>query len=111
VKNLIPADPVYRKAERTDCRNTQAVPFYQANAECYCTKMYLHVTFEVLTAVKMKIKVFWGKAPCSLVDRNQCCGGTCLLHLQGWRQHVPLQHTTCHHILEGCYLNYFFSKV
>jgi len=43
VKNLIPADPVYTKVGRTDHRNTQAVPFYQANAECYYTEMYLHV--------------------------------------------------------------------
>lgn len=53
MKNLIPADPVSTKVERTDYRNTQAVPFYQANAECYYTKIYLHVRFEVLTAVKM----------------------------------------------------------
>lgn len=72
--------------------------------------MYPHVRFEVLTAVKMKITVFWDKAPCSLADKNQYCGGTCLLHLQGWRQQVPIQHTTCHHILEGCYLNYFSLK-
>jgi len=62
VKKLIPADPICTRVERTDCRNTQTVPFYQAHAECHCTKMYLHVTFEVLTAVKMKITVFWDMA-------------------------------------------------
>jgi hypothetical protein len=42
---------------------------------------YLHVGFEVFTAVTMKNAVFWEVAPCGFC-KNQCFGGTCL-HLQG----------------------------
>jgi hypothetical protein len=33
----------------------------------------------------MKIIFFWDVTQCSLVDRNQRCGGTCCHHLQSWR--------------------------
>jgi hypothetical protein len=36
--------------------------------------------YKVLTAVTVKIIVFWVVAPCSLVVRHQCFGGTCCLN-------------------------------
>jgi hypothetical protein len=54
--------------------------------------------FGVLTAVTMKITVFWDVTPCSLVERYQCFGRTCCFHLKGggvtrpswrWRHKVP----------------------
>jgi hypothetical protein len=41
------------------------------------------VGFEVLTAVSMKIAVFWVVAPCSLVEVYQRFRGPCCLHKQG----------------------------
>jgi hypothetical protein len=38
--------------------------------------------FEVLTAVSMKMDVFWVVAPCSLVDVYQRFRGPCCLHHQ-----------------------------
>jgi hypothetical protein len=39
--------------------------------------------FEVLTAVSMKIAVFWVVAPCSLVEVYQRFSSPCCLHHQG----------------------------
>lgn len=39
MKKLIPADPIYTYIDKTDCRNTQAVPFHQAHTECYWAQM------------------------------------------------------------------------
>jgi hypothetical protein len=44
-----------------------------------------HVGFEVLTAVVTKSSLFWDITPCSPLKDNRRFGGTCLLHLQGWR--------------------------
>jgi hypothetical protein len=44
--------------------------------------LYL-VGFEVLTAVSMKMAVFWVVAPCSLVEAYQRFRGPCCLHHQG----------------------------
>jgi hypothetical protein len=41
------------------------------------------VGFEVLTAVSMKMAVFWVVAPCSLVEFYQLFRGPCCLHHQG----------------------------
>jgi hypothetical protein len=38
--------------------------------------------YKVLTAVNMKITLFWNVIPCSLVERYQCFGRTCCFHLQ-----------------------------
>jgi hypothetical protein len=46
---------------------------------------YLHVGFEVLTAVFMKSTIFWDISPCSPLEVNRRFGGTRPLHLQGWR--------------------------
>jgi hypothetical protein len=46
------------------------------------TKQY-EVGFEVLTAVSMKIAVFWVVAPCRLLDVYQRFRGPCCLHHQG----------------------------
>jgi hypothetical protein len=45
----------------------------------------LAVGFQVLTAVSMKIAVFWVVAPCSLVEVYQRSTGPCCLHHQGDR--------------------------
>jgi hypothetical protein len=40
--------------------------------------------FEVFTAMKMSVVVFWVVVmPCSLLDDNQSFGGTFRLHVQG----------------------------
>jgi hypothetical protein len=39
--------------------------------------------FEILTAEKMSMLVFWVVMPCGLVGRHQRFGGTYSLHLQG----------------------------
>jgi hypothetical protein len=44
-------------------------------------KLYL----EVLTAVIMKITIFWDKTPCSLLKVNRRFGGTYRFHLRGLR--------------------------
>jgi hypothetical protein len=48
-------------------------------------KMYvcMYVGFEVVTAVYMKMTVFWVVAPCSLVEVYQRFRGPCCLHHQG----------------------------
>jgi hypothetical protein len=43
----------------------------------------MYVGFEVLTAVSMKIAVFWVVAPCSLVEIYQRFRGPSCLHHQG----------------------------
>jgi hypothetical protein len=48
------------------------------------------VEFEVLTAVRMKMAVFWVVAPCSLVEVYQHFRGTCCLHHQGITLKCPL---------------------
>jgi hypothetical protein len=42
------------------------------------------VGFEVLTAVVMKIPVFWDITPYSSLKVNQLFGGKCRLHLQSF---------------------------
>jgi hypothetical protein len=42
-----------------------------------------YVGFEVLTAVIMKITIFWDITPCSPLSVNRRFGGTYCLHLQG----------------------------
>jgi hypothetical protein len=46
---------------------------------------YKHVGFEVLTAVVMKISIFWNITSCSPSKANRRLGRTCRLHLQGGR--------------------------
>jgi hypothetical protein len=46
----------------------------------------VHAGFEVLTAVAMKIPIFWGITPCTRLKINRVFGGTCHLHLQGRRR-------------------------
>jgi hypothetical protein len=41
--------------------------------------------FEVFTAVKIEILIFWVVMLCSLIGGYHCFGGTCYLHLQGGR--------------------------
>jgi hypothetical protein len=43
------------------------------------------VGFEVLTAVSMKMAIFWVVAPCSLVEVYKLFRGPCCLHHQGDR--------------------------
>jgi hypothetical protein len=42
------------------------------------------IRFEVYTAMKMLMLVFWVVMPCGLVDRCKRFGRTYCLHLQGW---------------------------
>jgi hypothetical protein len=41
------------------------------------------VTFQVLTAMIVKVTVFWDAAPCSLVDNDRRFRGTYCLYYQG----------------------------
>jgi hypothetical protein len=43
-----------------------------------------YVGFEILTAVVMKISVFW-EMSYILLKVNQCFSATCYLSLQGWK--------------------------
>jgi hypothetical protein len=45
--------------------------------------IFTTVGFEVLTAVRTKMAVFWVVAPCSLVEVYQRFRGPCCLHHQG----------------------------
>jgi hypothetical protein len=45
-------------------------------------KVYYHIRFEVLTAVKMSILVFWDVTPRRLVGGYHRFGGTNCLHVQ-----------------------------
>jgi hypothetical protein len=64
--------------------------------------------FEVLTAVSMKIAVFWVVAPCSLVEVYQRFRGPCYLHHQGESQQTAifafpsLQRTSTRRTSEYC---------
>jgi hypothetical protein len=46
--------------------------------------------FEVFTAVKIQITVFWFMTPCSVVVRYEYLRGPCCLHLQG--EHTTILH-------------------
>jgi hypothetical protein len=41
--------------------------------------------FQALTAVNVKVVIFWDMTPCSLVDRYRCFRRTCHFHPQGRR--------------------------
>jgi hypothetical protein len=53
-----------------------------------CSLIITSVRFEDLTALSMKIAVFWVVAPCSLVEVYQRFRRTCCLHHQG--DHRPV---------------------
>jgi len=40
------------------------------------------VRFEVFTAVKILVEVFWVLTPCGVAVGYQCFGGPCCLHFQ-----------------------------
>jgi len=46
------------------------------------TELNFSVRFEVITAVKIQIKVFWVVTPCSVAVRYQYFIGPCCCHLQ-----------------------------
>jgi hypothetical protein len=46
-------------------------------------ELRLRVGFELLTAVRTKMAVFWIVAPCSLAEVYQRFRGPCCLHHQG----------------------------
>jgi len=46
--------------------------------------MYVeYARFEVFTAVKIQVQVFWVVMPCSVAVRYRCFGGPCCFHLGG----------------------------
>jgi hypothetical protein len=53
----------------------------------FCTNpmFFTVVWFEVLTAVVIKSSILWDITPSSPLEVNRRFGGTCRLHLQGWR--------------------------
>jgi hypothetical protein len=40
-------------------------------------------TFEIFTAMKVQVEVFWVMTPCSVAVGCQRFGGTCCLHVHG----------------------------
>jgi hypothetical protein len=69
------------------------------NKEWFCMVSYhvewvLHVRFQVLTMVSMKMIAFWDIAPRSLIVVDRHFRGAYCLHHQGdeWRQDAPLKH-------------------
>jgi hypothetical protein len=54
----------------------------------------LVVGFEVLTAVVMKIIIFWDITPCRPLSVNLLFGGTYRLHLQGRRNNFSKKPTS-----------------
>jgi hypothetical protein len=44
-----------------------------------------NVGFEVIIGMVVKSIILWDTTPCSLVNVNRLFGGTCRLHLQGWK--------------------------
>jgi hypothetical protein len=42
-----------------------------------------NVRFQVITAARMKMTVFWDVTPCSLVEACRCVTGAYCLHHQG----------------------------
>jgi hypothetical protein len=46
-------------------------------------KIFQTKGFEVITAVKMPIVIYWIVTPCGLAGGYQRLGGICHLHLQG----------------------------
>jgi len=44
--------------------------------------LLLNVGFEVFTAVKTQVEVFWIVMPCNVVIGHQCFRGPCCLYLQ-----------------------------
>jgi hypothetical protein len=66
------------------CEATCIIYTQVKNINCHlCSYYYFLVGFEVLTAVSMKIAVFWVVAPCSLVEFYQRFRGPCCVHHQG----------------------------
>jgi hypothetical protein len=53
--------------------------YINSKVSVFKTVLFL-VGFEVLTAVSMKMAVFWVVAPCSLVEVYQRFRGPCCLH-------------------------------
>jgi hypothetical protein len=53
-----------------------------------------HVRFQVLTAANMKMRAFWGIAPCSLVVVDRCIRGAYCLHQHRQFAHSKRRSTT-----------------
>jgi hypothetical protein len=51
----------------------------------FSDKASFHFEFDIPTAVTMNSTIFWDVTPCSLVEFNQCLGGTYCLYLQDRR--------------------------
>jgi hypothetical protein len=58
----------------------------------YGVNMLHYMRFDVFTAVKIQVNVFWVVTPYSDVVEHQCFGGPCCLHLQGEMTSSPSSH-------------------
>jgi hypothetical protein len=66
--------------------------FWNANASRFTA--VAEARFEILTAVKTDVEVFWVVMPCSVVGGYHRFGGPCCLHLQGEEGILPQHYTT-----------------
>jgi hypothetical protein len=74
----------------------------------FSTRSVHYVGSMVLTAVIMKISIFWDITPYSPLKVNWRFGGKCHLHLQGWRiNHERNKFPACFHA--GFLLGLFFN--
>jgi hypothetical protein len=78
---------------------------------CLYTHMKMHSScfvkrLEVLTAVNIKGVVFQDKMFWSSIDRYQCFGESCCLHLLSWRWRQQVPPTSC--LILCKYYNQFF---
>jgi hypothetical protein len=76
--------------------------YWIRNSVAGCS-MTNNVGFEGLTAVSMKMAVFWVVMLCSLVEVYQCVRGSCCLHHQG-NESENFYQTTWHYNLEDSHL-------
>jgi hypothetical protein len=87
------------------------VIYYLLLSEKFCINMGRNISsyvvgFEVLTAVRTKMAVFWVVAACCLVVVLQSLSGPCCLHRQGDETLVNVYHTTRRYNPEDSHLSY-----
>jgi ABC-type multidrug transport system fused ATPase/permease subunit len=68
------------KFTSSHCSKQQQTNKIRAEFKQSFKRIIFCVVFEVLSAVNIKITVFWDVTPCNLANRYQYFGGTCCFH-------------------------------